>query len=1475
MADELVREKPADRRCLPLYASTALAIVLGVATAAQQAHAQSVVIDAVENDVSPPQANSPDWDVGGDLDIGIDGKGKLTISDGGTVSNAHGYIGFWSDGAGTVIVQGNDSLWRSSASLTVGHLGEGSLLIESGGRVENRDGSIGSFDPDSTGTVTVTGAGSVWQNSSFLFVGLLGHGTLTIDDGGVVSSSETGFGGDVTSTGVLNLMGNANGRGVLETGYLEKVNGSVTLNFDGGILRATRDEDDFLRNFGALTLGSGGLWIDSAEHNIVIGSSSRFTGSAGASLNKIGSGTLTLTGDNSTFSGTVAVLQGKLVVQGDLRGNASVTGGSLVVDGTLTGPVNASSGGTVTGDGQIFGNVDLYGGGVLEGAHDSSLTIVGNVVMDATAQVNVTLDQPSPSALFVVAGNLTLAGTLNIADAGNFGPGVYRLFDYTGSLVENGLSIGSTPAGYDAGAFALHTATAGQINLLSAAGSTLSFWDGGDASRHGNNVVDGGTGVWRADNHNWTQADGAYNMPFLPNPTFAVFWGTSGVVTVDNAAGDLGVTGMQFISNGYRIEGDAISLQGENGETIVRIDPGVTATIASSLIGNSKLVKRDSGTLILTGNNTFDGGVRIEGGGLSVSADANLGAAGAGLTIDNGRLITTASFSSNRDIDLNNVAEFDVAPDTTLSLRGNVIGLGQLLKHGVGTLVMTGDNIIRLTAVQSGILTIQDGGTLRTETGSVYNFQSGQLTEARITGPGSTWNILDAVYVGIYGSAVVTVSDGGKLVSAKGRIAFNQNDTVGEVVVVGPGSTWENSGDLYVGHAGHGTLTVDAGGRVSSSFIEFALEVGSMGTLNLLGNDAGGRGVLETGFAGRGSGTVTLNLDGGIIRAKNDEGDFLRDFGAMTLGSEGLWIDSADHDIVIGPSSWFTASGGSDLNKVGTGTLILTGDSSTFAGTTVVSEGTLIVGTAAGGALGGSLTVASGALLGGIGTVGSAGTTVTIAAGGIHAPGNSTGVQAVAGDYVNHGTLRIGATPAAANRIVVAGSVDITGATLELDLSPANESSWDLFNGPYVIIEKQSAGAVAGTFTDPVTQNLLFLDALLAYDGGDGNDVTLELVRNDVAFAGVGQTPNQIATGQAIDTLDGTHAVWRSIALTNDPALARASFDALSGEAHGSVKTALVEDSRILRNAANDRIRAAFGDAGASTSLVLGYGPAASPIAVAPDHDGLAFWMDGFGSWGTTGSDGNASRLDRNTGGLLLGADTLAGDWRIGLIAGYSHSSQTIGGRASSASSNNYHVGLYGGTQWGDLSFRTGAAYSWHDVQTKRSVLIAGINERLSADYHAGMFQAFGELGYGFRAGATRFEPFANLAYVGLRTEGFRETGGAAALSSAGGTTHLTFTTLGLRAEHVISLGVVDVTLRGMAGWRHAFGDVSPGSTHGFSAGGAFTIIGAPIARDSAVVEAGLDLDVTRSASFGIAYTGQFARKARDHGFNAKLNVRF
>lgn len=99
--------------------------------------------------------------------------------------------------------------------------------------------------------------------------------------------------------------------------------------------------------------------------------------------------------------------------------------------------------------------------------------------------------------------------------------------------------------------------------------------------------------------------------------------------------------------------------------------------------------------------------------------------------------------------------------------------------------------------------------------------------------------------------------------------------------------------------------------------------------------------------------------------------------------------------------------------------------------------------------------------------------------------------------------------------------------------------------------------------------------------------------------------------------------------------------------------------------------------------------------------------------------------------------------------------------------------------------------------------------------------------------------------------------------------------TLGTRAMTEFEVGNTQANVHGSLAWRHAMGTTKPSATHAFSAGSAFTVVGAPIAKNSAMLEAGVDLKINSQAAIGLAYQGQLARSAQDHSVQARLNIRF
>jgi outer membrane autotransporter protein len=82
------------------------------------------------------------------------------------------------------------------------------------------------------------------------------------------------------------------------------------------------------------------------------------------------------------------------------------------------------------------------------------------------------------------------------------------------------------------------------------------------------------------------------------------------------------------------------------------------------------------------------------------------------------------------------------------------------------------------------------------------------------------------------------------------------------------------------------------------------------------------------------------------------------------------------------------------------------------------------------------------------------------------------------------------------------------------------------------------------------------------------------------------------------------------------------------------------------------------------------------------------------------------------------------------------------------------------------------------------------------------------------------------------------------------------------------------LALRGMAGWRHAFGDVTPVSNLAIEGVG-FAATGVPIAEDAFVAEFGVDAHINANTTVGVSYTGQIGEDAQDHGAKATAVVHF
>ena len=270
-------------------------------------------------------------------------------------------------------------------------------------------------------------------------------------------------------------------------------------------------------------------------------------------------------------------------------------------------------------------------------------------------------------------------------------------------------------------------------------------------------------------------------------------------------------------------------------------------------------------------------------------------------------------------------------------------------------------------------------------------------------------------------------------------------------------------------------------------------------------------------------------------------------------------------------------------------------------------------------------------------------------------------------------------------------------------------------------------------------------------------------------------------------------------------------------------------------------------------------------------------WIRAVGGWGDFDGGHNAADIDRDLSGFLMGFDNNLNDaWRLGIAAGYTNSSINAKGKGQDASVDSYHLATYLSYQMDAFAARLGAGYTWHDIDSKRYVEVGSYNDRLKASYKARTAQVFGEVAYTVDAGGVALEPFAGLAYVNYDSDKGREKGGAGRLE-AESKQDVTFSTVGLRVGKAFALdNGSTLTPRGSIGWRHAFGDTKPDADLRFIDGGAgFSNDGVPIARDAAVIEAGLDLSVGKAGKLGLGYSGQLASENRDHAVTVSFSLGF
>ncbi|WP_188052191.1 autotransporter outer membrane beta-barrel domain-containing protein [Aureimonas fodinaquatilis] len=736
-----------------------------------------------------------------------------------------------------------------------------------------------------------------------------------------------------------------------------------------------------------------------------------------------------------------------------------LTGSVLAI---LTGPAAAQVAWVGPDGGSWFDPLNWSPAAVPTGTDDVIISSGSATITSAPAATANSVAISGSGGLLVSDANVGTLGSINLTGAGPSTipgiPGTFVVLDgasSTGGAEFNIFGSGTSPF-LDGGMFFDGTSDASTSVLRAQNGSQILFL--GSSSASSATVVNGAGGMIGFLATSTTGSAAIFNndlalLRFAGSSTAAgsaIVNEIDGQLDISEQTGSLAVGALSGGGNVY-LGASNLTVGGLDTSTTISgsIADGIsplldsfnvfTGTTSPVLVGGS-LTKTGTGTLTLSGSNTYTGGTLIESGTVQISADDNLGAASSALTFNGGVLQTTADLSMSRAISiLASGATIDVASGTAFTQAGLVAGSGDLAKIGLGELVLTGSNSQTGTIfVTDGTLRVGDGGTSGELAGNVDVTTQLIFNRADSASYGGTLTGSGVIVQQGPGRLDLTSSNSfsGDIYAANGTLGINNGAIV-------------SAGNVYIGASpdsspASGTLVLANGGRLlSATPVIIAPDAGSSGTL-AIGAPAGSAAEVP-GYI---SAPVLSFGDGDATVAFNHTDQFYV-FDAGLPGG------------LTGSGTIETYSGRSFLLQ----------DSSAFTGVSALYGGTLAVN----GALGGTIDVLPGGRLEGLGFVG------TTANAGTVAPGNSIGTLTILGDYIGNGGILetevvLGDDSSPTDLLIVSGSTSGSTSVRVINLGGTGGQTVE---GIRIV---QVDGASTGTFS--LLADYVTPDGQLAVVGG-------------------------------------------------------------------------------------------------------------------------------------------------------------------------------------------------------------------------------------------------------------------------------------------------------------------------------------------------------------------------------------------------------
>ncbi|NBT25489.1 MAG: hypothetical protein EBT09_02790, partial [Actinobacteria bacterium] len=1134
--------------------------------------------------------------------------------------------------------------------------------------------------------------------------------------------------------------------------------GAITL---GATSEVQIDDSTTLTMSGGFS-GTFDLAIDSAGTSTISNAIATSTGA----LTKSGAGTLTLSGTN-TFSGSTTVSAGTLIVGssaalGDTGGATSVTSGAtlqlgaysigepLTINGTgvsSSGALYFSAGGTVTG------TVALGSASTIQVASTYTGTIQG-VISGST-----TLSK-SGAGILLLSGANTHSGATNV-DAGTLKLGAAGvLSDSTAVTVASGATFDLNSNAETIGSIA----GAGSITLsanLTSGGDNSSTEFSGTTSAGAGKLIKSGSGTLTLSGDNLhtgglTISGGAVSV--ATDSKLGAVPGSVSAASITLGGGTLKTTGTFTLST---TRGITLS----TGSGTIEVATGTTLTYGGVITGASlNVTKTGSGTLVLSGTNTYTGTTTISAGTLSVSADANLGTApgsvtAASITLDGGTLAASGSFTlnSNRGVTLGaSHGTVDVASGATLTYGGVIAGASKnLTKTGSGTLLLSGVNSY------TGTTTIS-AGTLQQGAAGVLS----DSTAVTVTS-GATWNLggFSETVASIAGGSTATISLGTGSLSNTLTVGGSNASTTYAGDISGSGGKLTKTGTGVLTLTGDttftGTLTI-SGGTVQ---LGSGGTTGSVATMTIVNNGTldVNRSTLLT-YAGdiSGTGGVTISGSGGLSLTGTNTFS-----GAVTVASGNLTLDrdscgsDADKTIAFGNivnNSTITfaldevgvtctypsvMSGTGGIVKTGASTLVFTG-SNTYSGTTVVNGGTLRLGGSTGERIADTSAV-------------SVGTGATF---DVNGRSERVGSIAGAGNVVlGAGTLTSGDTSDTTFSGVISGAGDL----VKLGSGTLTLSGTNTFTGSTTI----SAGAIAvsadaglGATSAEVLMNGGTLSATDSFtldasrgvtlSTGATSTVTVASTKTLLAAGVISGSGNLTKSGAGTITLTGANSFTGTFTVSVGAAVVG------DGATSGSLATTSIVTNADLSFSRSDNVSSSAAITGTGGLTKLGNGTL-TLTNTGTSYSGTTTISAGTLALGGSGVVGDSSTVDVATGATFslegynetIGA--LAGSGTLSLGSG----TLTAGGNSSSTTFSGTSSGTGGLTKTGSGTLTLSGANGYTGTTTiSGGTLALGAADRIdnSSNVVVGNGATFSLANFNETVGSLSTSPSAGTGAISLGT---------------------------------------------------------------------------------------------------------------------------